>query len=86
MYTINKSDKPTKTLPCHTNCPKCGSEDINRHHYNANKVISTFDHKEKFEDEYIKCYDYRIEIKKECIFNHCRVCHYEWAMDIRETE
>lgn len=71
-----------KSLPCHVDCPKCGSEDIKRQHCRSNMTIVAYDRKEKFEDEYIKCYDYRVEIKKECIFNHCRACHYEWAVDV----
>ena len=85
-YTINKSNEPINPLPCHTDCPKCGSEDIKRQHCRSNMTIVAYDHKEKFEDEYIKCYDYRVEIKKECIFNHCRICHYEWAVDVKGTE
>jgi hypothetical protein len=71
-----------KSLPCHVDCPKCGSEDINRTYSKKDDYRNSLYDKSTFENEYIKSDGYGTLIKKECIFNHCRTCHYEWAVDV----
>ncbi len=78
MENFNKNT----TLPCDTTCPKCGSEDINRTYSKKGDYRGSLYYKSIFENEYIKLEGYRTLIKKECIFNHCRICHYEWAVDV----
>ncbi len=75
--------------PCDVPCPKCGSLDIHRSYKTPNSFesfyIPSYQTKEDEDNDFFKISNSTITFKKECIYNHCRCCAYEWAIDTRNN-
>jgi len=71
-------------LPCHIKCCKCGSGQINRHHYFKGEKTYHFKSSDesRIENDFFKEDTLFIKIKKECIFHMCLTCNYKWASDV----
>ena len=67
--------------PCHSTCPKCGSDDIYRKYVpDGSQVSSTSDVVPAADDVFFRNSVYGRKLAlKECLVNHCRTCGYCWS-------
>ena len=77
----------TKTKPCSLPCPKCGSEDISRTHYDkGEEVFRSFGADRGKSSKFVdRKRSYEWTAHGECIVHHCRGCQFEWDGPVLAT-
>lgn len=65
-------------MPCNESCKKCGSIDIyRRFEAKGSKIKNEEYDKSPYKWVSGQCYSYKAD--RDFIFNHCRVCQYDWV-------